>query len=55
MTTEYLARCAINALYNIAGKKYIINLAEKPDLPGWCKDEIEMILEEDEEEYDDNE
>ncbi|EKE03403.1 MAG: PBS lyase heat protein [uncultured bacterium] len=49
---EDVARCAINALYNIAGKDYIINLAQKPDLAGWCKDEIEMILEEENEEYD---
>ena len=46
---EDVARSAINALYSIEGKKYIIDLYEKPDLPGWCKDEIEIILEEDNE------
>lgn len=45
---EDVARCAVNALYNIAGKNYIVELMEKPDLSGWCKDEIETILEEEE-------
>lgn len=46
---EDVARSAINALYNIAGKNYILHLLAKPDLPGWCKDEIETILQEENE------
>ncbi|MFH0702780.1 MAG: HEAT repeat domain-containing protein [bacterium] len=47
---EDVGRSVINALYNITNKKYIIDLLEKYDLRGWCKDEIETILTEEEEE-----
>jgi len=46
---EDVARGAIAALYNVAGEEYIINLLKRDDLPGWCKDEIETILEEEDE------
>lgn len=49
---EDVARGAINSLYNIRGKNYIIDLLDDDKLPGWCRDEIEMILEEENEEYD---
>lgn len=47
---EDVARATIIALYNTAGENYIVKLQERVNLPGWCRDEIELILE-DEEEY----
>lgn len=49
---EEVARTAIIALYNIEGGKYIEKFLDWPDLAGWCRDEIETILEEENEEYD---
>lgn len=48
---EEVARMAINALYNINGRTYIESLLNIPDLPGWCRDEIETILREEDDEY----
>jgi len=42
---EEVARCAINELYNVAGKNYIIKLLSRDNLPGWCREEIETIIE----------
>jgi len=52
---EDVARGTIAALYNVAGEEYIINLLKRDDLPGWCKDEIETILEEEDDEDKDEE
>ena len=41
---EDVARGAINALFDIIGEEYIKDLYERDDLAGWCKDEIECIL-----------
>lgn len=50
---EDVARGAVIASYNVLGKDYIIELLKRDDLAGWCKDEIETLLEEaDEEELD---
>ena len=46
---EDVARGAVEALYYLAGRKYMETLLEMPDLPGWCRDEAEIILEEEEE------
>jgi HEAT repeat protein len=43
---EDVARGAISAIYTLTDKDYITKLYDNPDLPGWCKDEIETILEE---------
>lgn len=43
---EDVARAAINALYNIKGVEYIKKLLQNDNLAGWCKDEIECILNE---------
>lgn len=47
---EDVARGAITALYNIEGENYLINLLKRENLPGWCRDEIEMTLDEEEDE-----
>lgn len=47
---EDVARGAITALYNVAGEEFLIDLLRRDNLPGWCKDEIEMTLYEEEEE-----
>ena len=47
---EDVARGAVVALYNVLGENYIIELLKRDDLAGWCKDEIETLLEEVEEE-----
>jgi len=44
---EEVARNAIVALYNIEGLEYIVDLLDRSDLPGWCRDEINDIIEED--------
>lgn len=50
---EDVARGAIAALYNIEGEEYLTDLLKKDDLPGWCRDEIETILmDEEEDNYD---
>lgn len=50
---EDVARGAVCALYNMCGQEYIENLLDQEDLAGWCKDEIECILNEEDEEDDD--
>lgn len=47
---EDVARGAICALYNVAGREYILDLLQRHDLSEWCRDEIEMILDEESEE-----
>ena len=49
---ENVAVSAVNALYNIAGRDYVINLLQKKDLLDCCRNEIHEILEEDEEDED---
>jgi len=52
---EDVARGAVAALYNVAGDEYLIDLLRRSDLPGWCKDEAETILaEEEEDEYEES-
>jgi len=45
-----VAISAVNALYNIQGRDYVINLLQKQDLPECCRAEIHEILEEDDDE-----
>lgn len=47
---EEVARTAVNALYNLLGKDYLESILNKDNIAGWCKDEAEMIIEEDGEE-----
>ncbi len=47
---EIVARTAIGALYDVAGREYLEDLLEKDDLPEHCKDEIVLIFEEEDEE-----
>lgn len=42
---EEVARTAVNALYNVLGSDYIIELRQNNNLAGWCKNEIDCILE----------
>lgn len=46
---EEVARGAIDALYNMRGLDYIKEFLDEVRLPGWCRDEIEILMEEDEE------
>lgn len=46
---EDVARNAVTALYNVEGRGYIIDMLKIPDLPYWCRDEINDILEEEDE------
>lgn len=48
--SEDVARNAVNALYNVEGKEFIAELLYSPELPMWCREEIEEILEEEEDE-----
>ncbi len=43
---EDVARGAVIAIYNVMGEDYIKELYHKENLAGWCKDEIDIILEE---------
>lgn len=52
---EDVARSAVDALYNLAGRDFITDLLNRDDLPGWCRDEIEMILDEDDSEDENDE
>jgi len=52
---EDVARNAIDALYNIAGREYITDLLNRKNLAEWCRDEIGMILEEEDETEEDDE
>jgi HEAT repeat protein len=52
---EDVAISAVNALYNVEGRDYIINMTKKEDLPECCRDEINEILQEDEDEEDNDE
>lgn len=52
---EDVARNAVNALYNLQGREYVINLLQKHDLPKPCREEIYEILEEDDEDEDEEE
>ena len=52
---ENVARSAVNALYNLQGRDFVLELPERYELPDWCKEEIDEILEEDEEEGEDDE
>lgn len=47
---EEVARNAVSAIYNVAGVKYLPELMEKYDLPAYCIEEINEILEEEEDE-----
>jgi len=49
---EDVAISAVNALHNVEGRDYVINLLQKKDLPGCCRKEIYEILEEVEDEED---
>ena len=50
---EDVGRCAVNVLYELNGENYAIDLLKRNDLPGWCRDEIESILEDTEEDESD--
>lgn len=52
---EDVARNAIDALYNIAGREYIIDLLNRKNMADWCRDEIGMILEQEDETEEDDE
>ncbi len=47
---ETVARTAICALFDVAGREYLEGLLEKDDVPEHCKDEIILIFEEEDEE-----
>ncbi len=47
---ETVARTAICALYDVAGRECLEDLLQKDDLPSHCKDEIILIFEEEDEE-----
>jgi len=47
---EDVSVSALNALYNIEGKDFVVNLLQKSDLSYCCRQEIYEILEEDDEE-----
>lgn len=51
---EDVARGAVCALYNIYGTDYIKELYDRPEIAGWCKDEIEEILQDEESELEEN-
>ncbi|OGH97701.1 MAG: hypothetical protein A2039_01345 [Candidatus Melainabacteria bacterium GWA2_34_9] len=47
---EDVAVSAVNALYNVEGRDFVINLLQKKDLSECCRSEIHEILEEDDDE-----
>jgi HEAT repeat protein len=49
---EDVARNSINALYNVCGRGYVIDLLRVPNLPDCCRAEINDILEEEDEDDD---
>ncbi|MEI7473655.1 MAG: HEAT repeat domain-containing protein [bacterium] len=50
---EEVARTAVIALYNILGREFLEELLLRDDVAGWCKDEAETIIEEDEDDEND--
>lgn len=49
---ESVAKTAICALYNLEGRDYLLKLLTRENLPTACRVEIEEILEEEDEEFD---
>jgi hypothetical protein len=52
---ESVAKTAILALYNVQGKNYILEMLDNPNLPDCCREEIVLILEEEEEGFEEPE
>ncbi|MFA6989728.1 MAG: HEAT repeat domain-containing protein [Candidatus Gastranaerophilaceae bacterium] len=47
---EEVLRAAVTAIYNLQGLDYISNLLERENISSQCKEEIEMIIQEEQEE-----
>jgi len=52
---EDVARGAVNALYSIEGTDYIVQFLKRDNLPSWCREEIEELLENEEIDEDEDE